>query len=129
MSFRKLLKVLPVLGLVFAASNGFAAVVNIEADEILKLRKSEPAKVLILDVRTPGEFAEGRIPGSVLVPMRDVPSKLGSIGKDKKIVVVCASGSRSGAVADYLSKNGYPWVRNYGGGMFDWQRRGLPVER
>jgi len=44
-------------------------------------------------------------------------------------VVVCASGARSAAVARFLDQQGYPWVANYGGGVYDWNRRGLPLER
>lgn len=112
----------------FTAAAG-AAVPVATADEIVALKKSEPKNILVLDVRTPGEFADGRVPGSVLIPMRDVPSSLGRIDKSKKIVVVCATGARSGAVADYLIKNGYPWVKNYAGGMMDWSRRGLSIEK
>lgn len=116
-----------VMMLFAAAAN--AAVQGVTADEIVALKKSEPKNLMILDVRTPGEFADGRIQGAVLIPMRDVPYSLSQIDKSKKIVVVCASGARSGAVAEYLSKNGYPWARNYTGGMMDWSRRGLPIEK
>lgn len=113
----------------FFAGGASAAVPVATADEIVALKKSEPRNIFILDVRTPGEFSEGRVPGSVLIPMRDVPSNMSRIDKTKKIVVVCATGARSGAVADYLIRNGYPWVKNYSGGMMDWSRRGLPIEK
>lgn len=106
-----------------------AASPSITADEIMALKKSAPRELFLLDVRTPGEFAQGRIGGSVLIPISDITGRLGQIPRNRKIVVVCASGARSGAVASYLIDNGYGWVRNYSGGMFDWTRRGLPVER
>lgn len=118
-----------VLGVLTFMVPAARASMSVTAEELLALRKSEPANVLIVDVRTTGEYNAGHIPGAILIPMREIPSKMSLIGKDKKVVLVCASGARSGAVADYLSKNGYPWVRNYAGGMMDWERRGLPVDR
>jgi rhodanese-related sulfurtransferase len=114
---------------VFASSFALAAAGAADSDEIQALLKNEPKKVLVLDVRTPGEWQGGYIKGALLIPMREVPSNLGKIPKDKKIVVVCASGARSGAVASYLDEAGYKWVKNYTGGMSDWQRKGLPVEK
>lgn len=128
---RSIVRRVPALAflLLFTAVPSLAAVATITADEIRALQKSDPKGLLILDVRTSGEFSDGRIPGAVNIQMRDVPYSLSRIGKDKKVVAVCAVGARSGAVADYLSKNGYPWVRNYSGGMADWARRSLPIEK
>ena len=117
-----------VLPAVFA-DDAHSAPGAIDAAGIQQLQKSEPNKLLLLDVRTPGEYKRGRIPGTILVPMNQVPNNLHRITRDRKIVVVCATGARSGAVANWLSKNGYPWVKNYTGGTMDWSRRGLPLER
>lgn len=121
---------LPALAAVLALGTDAAAGVQaIDAAGIQKLLREEPRQVLLLDVRTRGEFASGRIPGSVLIPMNQVPESLGSIPRGRKVVAICASGARSGAVAKFLADRGYPWVANYEGGMMDWSRRGLPVER
>ncbi len=85
--------------------------------------------VFLLDVRTSGEWARGRIPGSVHIPMDQIPRRLQEIPRDKKIVAVCASGARSEAVARYLDQQGFPWVANYGDGVFGWSRGGLELER
>lgn len=106
-----------------------AAMPDADAAEVQSLLKSEPQKLMILDVRTPGEWAGGIIKGATLIQMRDIPASLARIPRDKKIIVVCATGARSGAVAGFLAKEGYPWVKNYAGGMVDWQRRGLPLAR
>lgn len=127
--FKRLLALASMFFLTFSAAVPLARAASpaISADEIMQLKKSEPDKIFILDVRTPGEFAGGHIQGAVLIPISDVTGKLASIPKNRKIVVVCASGARSGAVAGYLINNGYQWVKNYTGGMFDWSRRGLPT--
>lgn len=101
----------------------------IDAPQIQKLLQEDSAGVFLLDVRTSGEFASGHMPGAVPVPMRDVPYQMLNIPRNKKVVVVCATGARSGAVTKYLADQGYPWVKNYAGGMSDWSRRGLPVVR
>jgi rhodanese-related sulfurtransferase len=106
-----------------------AKVRSIDTPALQQLVEQEGDAVFLLDVRTPGEYARGRIPGSVLIPMNHVPKRLAEIPRDKKIVVICASGARSNAVAHFLERNGYPWVANYEGGVFDFARRGLPLER
>lgn len=93
------------------------------------LLAKHPGEVFLLDVRTPGEWTSGRLPGSVLIPMNQVPSRLSEIPPAKKVVVVCASGARSAAVARFLDQRGYPWVANYAGGVFEWSRLGLPLAR
>lgn len=101
----------------------------VDAAEIQRLLKEEPAKALVIDVRTVEEWNMGHIPGSVRIGMQDVPKRLADIPKEKKIVLVCASGARSGAVADYLAGRGYPWVKNYAPGLMDWYRKRLPLVR
>ncbi len=94
-----------------------------------ELLAKHPGEVFLLDVRTPGEWASGRLPGSVLIPMNEVPARIAEIPSGKKVVVVCASGARSAAVARFLDQRGYPWVANYAGGVFEWSRMGLPLVR
>lgn len=112
-----------------SAASAHAAGPAMDTRSLQSLLHAAPESVFLLDVRTPREFAAGRISGSVLIPMNQVPSRLAEIPKDKRVVVVCASGARSAAVADYLQRNGYPDAVNYSGGVFDWTRQGLPVER
>ncbi len=102
---------------------------GIDTNGLQALLRDAPGTVFLLDVRTPREYAGGRLPGSVLIPMNQVPGRLAEIPKDKKVVVVCASGARSGAVTRYLQQNGYPGALNYVGGVVDWSRKGLRLER
>lgn len=97
--------------------------------EIMTLMDKDPGNLYLLDVRTPGEYSQGRIQGSVLIPMNSIQARLNEIPRNKKIIVVCATGARSGAVTNFLVQQGYPWVKNYGRGIVDWSRRGLPVVR
>lgn len=122
--------VLWVAALILLAGGGArAAVRNLGTAEVRRLLDSEGEGVFLLDVRTPGEFRRGHMPGAVLIPMNEVPRRLGEIPGDRKILVVCASGARSAAVARFLDSRGYAWVGNYTEGVSGWARAGLPLAR
>ena len=115
--------------LLLTASVCHAAVRELDTQGVQKLLRDEPGQVFLLDVRTAGEFAGGRMPGAVLIPMDQISRRIGEIPKNRKVLVVCASGARSAAVARYLDQGGFPWVANYTGGVSQWARRGLPLEQ
>lgn len=64
----------------------------------------------VLDVREPGKYLGGHVPGAVLAPMSRIRSMLGSIPEGQPVHVICQSGSRSGAIADLLVGLGYDAV-------------------
>lgn len=90
-----------------------------------------PADAVLLDVREDDEWAAGRIPGALHVPMQSVPSRLaydpGPITPDVPLVVVCKVGGRSAQVTAWLRHQGYDAV-NLEGGMFAWEAAGRPME-
>ena len=71
----------------------------------------------LVDVRTPEEYAQGHIYGSVNVPLDTLPGGAAILGKSDKIYVYCRSGARSGRAAAILGRNGYTDVTNIGGIM------------
>jgi adenylyltransferase/sulfurtransferase len=71
-------------------------------------------------VREPNEFQIGRIPGSTLIPLGEVPQRVGEIPRDKEIVVHCKMGARSARAAAFLRQQGYRSVKNLKGGILDW---------
>ena len=89
---------------------------NINEEELQKMLK-ENKGVLILDVRTIGEFRSGHIPKSKNIPVQELSSKVSSLDsyKDDEIIVYCASGARSVSAARTLSKNGFNKVYNLSG--------------
>lgn len=130
MRYPALLRAIPAaLTSLLLSTHTHAAVLEIQADALKALLASEPANVLVLDVRTAPEFRGGYLRGAKNVPMAEIPKRLGELRKTGKIVVVCATGARSSAVARYLDEAGYPWVANLSGGMMGWLRQRLPVER
>ena len=86
-------------------------------------------KLFILDVRTPGEYAHGRMKGAVLIPMAEVGRVTEKIPRDKPVLIYCASGARSRMAASILSRKGYGELFNLSGGIHAWQRAGFPVQK
>ena len=62
---------------------------------------------LLLDVRTPAEFAQGSVPGAVNIPLQQLQGRMRELPKNKKIVTFCRSGGRSGSAAAFLRSAGY----------------------
>jgi len=79
-------------------------------------------KPVLLDVREPWEFEKARIDGATLIPMREVPSRIGQIDEDKQVVAICHHGGRSMQVAMFLEKQGFNRVHNLVGGIDAWSR-------
>jgi len=74
------------------------------------------AKTLIIDVRTPGEFKAGTIDGAVNIPVDELRGKIGSIPRDRSIMVFCAVGQRAHVAARILRQSGFDEVCNLSGG-------------
>jgi rhodanese-related sulfurtransferase len=100
---------------------------SIEATTV-QAKLNEKPKPLVLDVREPSEYAAGHIAGSTLIPLHQLPGRLSELPKDREIICVCASGSRSSSAARRLASEGYT-VLNLSGGLSRWQRAGLPVKK
>ena len=73
----------------------------------------------LIDVREEHEVDIASI-GGELIPMGDVMDNLDKISKEKKVVLFCRSGKRSGAVAQALEQNGYTNIHNLKGGILAW---------
>lgn len=77
------------------------------------------AGALIVDVRTPDEFADEAYPGAVNIPVGNLPNRMKELEpKTKSIVVYCASGARSAMAAQMLKASGWTDVIN-AGGLYD----------
>jgi rhodanese-related sulfurtransferase len=78
-------------------------------------------KATILDVRSEGEFAMGHVPGSINIPLQEVPDRVEEInGMSRPIVLCCAGGTRSGQAKLFLESQGLSDLYN-GGGWADVQ--------
>jgi rhodanese-related sulfurtransferase len=79
----------------------------------------------LLDVRTDEEWASGRIPGSLHIPMDQLTARLEEVGD--RVLCVCAVGGRSARVTQYLVAQGREAV-NVEGGVHGWASGGGPIE-
>ena len=80
------------------------------------------AKPLLLDVREPWEFEKARIEGAELMPMREIPSRVEELDRDKDVVAICHHGGRSQQAAMFLEKAGFTRIHNLVGGVDAWSR-------
>lgn len=90
----------------------------------------DEGKAVLVDVREPAEHAAVSIPGTIHIPMSAFdPDKLPD-ADDRVVVLFCAMGARSQAVAERLVELGFPHrFHNMAGGIQAWLQAGLPVER
>jgi len=86
---------------------------------------------IVLDVRSMAEFKDGHIVNAINIPLNGLGNNVKQIVKhrDKPIVTVCRSGSRSGSACAILRKHGFENVKNLRGGMLAWENSSLPVKR
>jgi rhodanese-related sulfurtransferase len=83
---------------------------------------------VLIDVRTEREFKGGHVQGARNIPLNEIGAKLRLIPKDKTVILVCQSGSRSNVAARTLMQAGYENVINLRGGTGRWRRLGHPVK-
>lgn len=82
---------------------------------------------LVLDVRTPEEFAAGHVPGAILIPHDQLPARLGELDRSRWVLVYCKSGRRAGIAEELLVKEGFE-VRQIEGSWQRWAAEGRPAE-
>ena len=110
---------------------------EISAADAAEAIKKNP-NTLVLDVREPAEWAEGHLPGALLVPrgMLEAKADLEYANREPRladrsqpIIVHCASAARSAMAADVLQQMGFTNVRSLAGGIVAWREKGLPIEK
>lgn len=104
----------------FVPKKGDAVYVSISAQRAKQLMDGE-SDYVVLDVRTPEEYADGHIKGSMLIPYNEIGERAEDElpEKDKLILVYCRSGRRSKIAAQALAELGYTNVKEFGG-IIDW---------
>lgn len=97
--------------------------------ETLYAQLQADENILLVDVRTPGEYEyEGHIPGARLLPLSALSARTEELPRDRAIVCVCRSGARSQSACEYLAAHGFTDVTNLAGGMIGWRRASLPIQ-
>ncbi len=88
--------------------------------EQLKLELDGDDDLFLLDVREPEEFQICRIPGSTLIPLSELPSRLVELEGRSEMVVHCKSGVRSAKAVKLLREAGFKKAKNLSGGILRW---------
>lgn len=123
--------------LLATAALGFAAVGHadetprIDPASLLKRIEQKDPSMVILDVRTPEEFAAGHIPGAINIPYTHLPVRVSEVADaaDKDIVLYCAVGVRAEQGAERLRENGFSKLLHLDGDMKAWQAQKRPLEK
>ncbi|CAN5651078.1 rhodanese-like domain-containing protein [soil metagenome] len=98
-------------------------ITEISVDELAALLDSGAA---LIDVRMPDEYEEAHVPGAVLVPLPELPERLGEIPDESTAYVICKMGGRSMKACEFLVTQGYDVV-NVAGGTQAWIEAGRPT--
>lgn len=92
-------------------------------------RLGTTAEPVILDVRSPEEYAGGHIPGAINIPYDEIAAHLDSLTafRDQEIVVYCRTGRRAGIAEEALAEAGFSRVFDLEGHMRSWQAEEYPL--
>ncbi|HYL80411.1 MAG TPA: rhodanese-like domain-containing protein [Candidatus Acidoferrum sp.] len=105
--------------------------VTVEQGRELMQRRAGQTDFIILDVRTPEEFAEGHLTGAVnlnlLAP--DFAARLGAFDRGKTYLVYCRSGNRSTKAVQVMERLEFRSVSHMVEGILGWQKKGFPLSR
>lgn len=106
-----------------------AGVRLVSATQGAAIQAQPPEDLVILDVRTPEEFAEGHLDGAVLVDFYDADfaEQIGELDPNVPYLMYCRSGNRSGQTATIMEQLGFTDVADVDGGILSWADAGLPL--
>ena len=105
------------------------AIEHVDAEQAQKLVADK--KVVVLDIRTPGEFSTGRIAGAKNINFQapDFEQRIGELDKSKSYLVHCASGGQEFTLTAAFKKHGFKSIYHLDGGIKAWEKAGLPVDK
>jgi phage shock protein E len=101
-----------------------------QSELLSRLEKKDPGLV-VLDVRTPAEFAAGHVPGAMNVAHDQLPAKLAELAahKDKEVVLYCRSGRRTQIAEGTLRNAGFTKLLHLEGDYLAWEAEKRPTEK
>ena len=104
---------------------------SIDQAALLKRIDNKDASMIILDVRTPEEFAKGHVPGAINIPYTHLPARISEVAdaSDKDIVLYCEIGVRAEKGAERLRENGFTKLLHLDGDMKAWEEKKRPLAR
>ncbi len=101
-----------------------------QADLLARIERKDP-DLVVLDVRTPAEFAAGHVPGARNISHDQLSSRLAELSplRDKQVVLYCRSGRRTQLAADLLHTAGFTRLAHLEGDYLAWEAEHRPIER
>lgn len=110
------------------AEKGKTTVVNVEASKVQAMLKADP-KIVIVDIRTPEEFAEGHLANArnINFSAPDFKEELGKLDRDKTYLMHCRSGGRSTQSLKVWKELGFKRVVHLNKGVMDAEEAGIPL--
>jgi rhodanese-related sulfurtransferase len=105
---------------------GGSRVSLLQATQLLNQGKS-----VVLDIRSPEDFAAGHIRDARHIPLKELKSRISELDKfkSKSVIVVCSSGNQSSRAASVLKSAGFGEVYSLDGGLAAWRAQGLPTAK
>ena len=82
---------------------------------------------IVVDVRSPADFAAGHLPNARNIPLAELDKRMGELPAGKPVLICCNSGATSGRATSLLRRSGREDVFNLAGGLQGWLQAGLPV--
>jgi rhodanese-related sulfurtransferase len=124
---KKVIAMLTSVLLLTGCASGATGVTNMNVEDFSK--KTAESGVVILDVRTPGEFMTGHIQDAQNIDFESgsFESQIESLDKNGTYAVYCRSGNRSGQAVKVMQDAGFKNIYNLDGGVIDWANSGLPL--
>jgi phage shock protein E len=109
----------------------FAADIDIKPDALLERAKKMDESFVIVDVRTPEEFAQGHVPGAINISHDKLVDRIGELmgAKNKDVILYCKSGRRAAMAAETLKANGFTKLLHLDGDMQKWTEANRPTEK
>jgi len=106
---------------------------HISVDEFrqqLQTAAEKDEECVLVDVRTPEEYARGHIASAKLLPLNTLPERASEIERDRTVYLICQGGIRSAQAIDFLAReHGHTNLVNISGGTMAWVNAGHPVEQ
>ena len=121
--------------IVFSLARGYSqhgdtAIKDLSLEEFKHTMDSLKEEVIV-DLRTPEELKDGKIPGAIVIDFfgPQFEPAIEALDRDKVYLLYCASGGRSGETSELMQKLGFKKIYNMKGGFREWTKRKMPVEK
>ena len=98
-----------------------------EVDAFALEQMREQGEVVLIDVRTEVEFAQGSIQGAKHIPLHMLPLVSDQLENETPVIIICRSGARSAQACAFLGSKGFSNVYNLRGGVIGWAQAGMAL--